>query len=251
MESTNNIFLVPTDFSEVCGNAAEQAAAAAKNVGYKVALLHVIDKNTKAELKKENKGLETIEQRLEKIASSLSESYGVEVETIAREGDIFSTIAEVAQEIKADLIFLGTHGKVGMQKLTGSFALRVVTSSEVPSIIVQKKKLGGGFSRIVIPITSDAGPWNKTKWAARIARQFDSEIHLFHLPGDDRQDTVAELAYRDAVVRFLVRVRGWQAVTELDFLGTFFIDHCRAAGVGLVFAHKSLGDVDAAVGNFA
>lgn len=190
MESTNNIFLVPTDFSEVCGNAAEQAAAAAKNVGYKVALLHVIDKNTKAELKKENKGLETIEQRLEKIASSLSETYGVEVDTIAREGDIFSTIAGVAQEIKADLIFLGTHGKVGMQKLTGSFALRVVTSSEVPSIIVQKKKLGGGFSRIVIPITSDAGPWNKTKWAARIARQFDSEIHLFHLPGDDLEDMI-------------------------------------------------------------
>lgn len=187
---SNDIFLVPTDFSEVTENAAHQAAESAKHVGYEVALLHVIDKNTKAELKKEGKGLESIDEKLRTIADKLTAEYGVKTRSIAREGDIFTTIAEVADEIKANLIFLGTHGKVGVQKLTGSFALKVVTSSEIPTIVVQKRRFRGGINKIVVPITSDAGPWNKTKWAAYIAKQFDSEIILFHLPGDELEDVM-------------------------------------------------------------
>jgi nucleotide-binding universal stress UspA family protein len=187
---TNDIFLVPTDFSEVTENAAYQAAESAKYLNYEVALLHVIDKNTKAELKRENKGLESIDARLKELADKLASEFGIKVSTFAKEGDIFSTIAEVAEDIKANLIFLGTHGKVGMQKLTGSFALKVITSSETPTIVVQKRKFHGGINRIVVPITSDSGPWNKTKWAAYIAKQFDSEIILFHLPGDILEDVI-------------------------------------------------------------
>lgn len=39
----NDIILVPTDFSEVCANAANQAAEAAKLLNQKVLLLHVIN----------------------------------------------------------------------------------------------------------------------------------------------------------------------------------------------------------------
>jgi len=186
----DNVFLVPTDFSEVCANAANRAAAAAKEMDYKVTLLHVIDKNTRAILKKENKGLEYLDQQLDDLANALSNEFNVEVEKISKEGDIFSTIAEVAEKVNAKLIFLGTHGKVGMQKLTGSFALRVVTSSETPTIVVQKKKYTGGFNKVVMPITSDAGPWAKTKWAAYIAKEFGSEIHLLHMPGDHLDDVI-------------------------------------------------------------
>jgi nucleotide-binding universal stress UspA family protein len=49
----NNIILVPADFSEVCNNAMKQAVEAAKFLKYKVVLLHVIDKNSKSQLKKD------------------------------------------------------------------------------------------------------------------------------------------------------------------------------------------------------
>jgi len=187
---TNNIFLVPTDFSEVTENAAQRAAESASYLNYKVALLHVIDKNTKAQLKKENQGLEIVEEKLKAMAKTLKDTYKVDVDAMAREGDIFSTIAEVANDLKASLIFLGTHGKVGMQKLTGSFALRVITSSEVPTIVVQKRKFTGGIKKIIVPITSDAGPWAKTKWAAYIAKEFDAEIILYHLPSEALEDVI-------------------------------------------------------------
>jgi nucleotide-binding universal stress UspA family protein len=191
METVKNpIFLVPTDFSEVCTNAAHRAASLAKDYNYKIVLLHVIDRNTLGELKKEGKGMETIDARLHELADILIKENVIQVETIAREGDIFSTIAEVAEELKASLIFLGTHGKVGLQKITGSFALKVVTSSEIPTIVIQKRPFGSGLGKIVMPITSDAGPWAKTKWAAAIAKEFNSTIDIFHLAGEEMDDVI-------------------------------------------------------------
>jgi len=134
--------------------------------------------------------MEWIDQRLQELARELIKENVIQVDTISREGDIFTTIAEVAEDLKASLIFLGTHGKVGLQKITGSFALRVVTSSEVPTIIIQKRPFGKGLGKIVMPITSEAGPWAKTKWAAAIAKEFNSTIHIIHLPGDGLDDII-------------------------------------------------------------
>ncbi|MBW6461142.1 MAG: universal stress protein [Bacteroidales bacterium] len=208
METVKNpLFLVPTDFSEVCANAAQRAASLAKDFNYRIVLLHVIDKNTQAELKKENKDSDWVNDRLNELAGSLVKKYVVQVDAIAREGDIFTTIAEVAEELKASLIFLGTHGKVGMQKLTGSFALKVVTSSEIPTIVVQKRAFGHGLDKIVMPITSDAGPWAKTKWAAAIAKEFNATIMIFHMPGEEMEDVITMITNHFQVnnVQFTVK----------------------------------------------
>ncbi len=177
----NNIVLVPTDFTEVTENAMYQAVQAAKHLKYKVVLLHVIDKTTKAQLKKDYEGLESIGVRLDAIADEVKSTHKVEVDTIAKEGDIFTTIGEVARDIGANLLYLGTHGKVGMQKLTGSFAIKVVTSSPVPVVVVQKKPVNQGYKKIILPITSDAGPWEKTRWATFIAKNFGAEIDIYQL----------------------------------------------------------------------
>jgi nucleotide-binding universal stress UspA family protein len=178
-EKMNNIILVPTDFSEVCDSAIKQAIEAAKYLKFKVVLLHVIDKDTVAYLHKENLPLEAIDGKLKVIADDIRKNHNIEVEFLSREGNIFTTIGDVAADIGVSLVILGTHGKTGMQKLTGSFALKVVTSSPVPVIVVQKRPFGKGYKNIVMPITSPDGPWEKTQWAVYIARQFDAKVHLF------------------------------------------------------------------------
>lgn len=184
----NNIILVPTDFSEVTENAMYQAVEAAQHLNYKVVLLHVIDKNTKAQLKKDFESLDSINTKLKAIADEVKSKNKVKIEAIAKEGDIFTTIGEVAKDIGANILYLGTHGKVGLQKLTGSFAIKVVTSSPVPVVVVQKKPASrSGYKKIVLPITSDAGPWEKTRWATFIAKNFNAEIDVYQLdiPGLD------------------------------------------------------------------
>lgn len=180
MESTmNKLILVPTDFSEVCDNAISQAVEAAKFLDHKILLLHVINTDTKNYLKKEQLGIESIEEKLKTMAADIENKAGIKVDYLATEGSIFTTIAEVAKDQQAGLIFLGTHGKLGMQHLTGSFALKVVTSSPAPVIVVQKRPFSEGYKNIVLPITSEAGPWEKTKWAVFIAKQFNATINIF------------------------------------------------------------------------
>ena len=185
-EKMNNIILVPTDFSEVGYNATTQAAQAAKYSNFKLVLLHIINSDTKSYLRKEHLLDTAIKDKLEAIADEMREEYSIVVETMAVEGSIFTTIGEVAKDIGANLVYLGTHGKVGMQKLTGSFALKVVTSSPVPVIVVQKRKLDELYKNIVLPITSEAGPWEKTKWAVLIAKQFNAAIHIYQINTSDK-----------------------------------------------------------------
>jgi len=192
MESMlKKIILVPTDFSEVCANAVNQAAGAAKHLQYKLVLLHVIDKNTKSFLKNEGEATDYVEKQLESIATSVIAEFGIEVDTVAKEGDIFSTISEVATDVDASIMYLGTHGKVGMQKLTGSYALKVVTNSPVPVIVVQKRQFDGPYREIVFPITSDSGIWEKTEWAVHIAKQFRAIIKIYQQAGEDIDKAVA------------------------------------------------------------
>ncbi|MBN1649775.1 MAG: universal stress protein [Bacteroidales bacterium] len=192
-DKINNIILVPTDFSEVCENATNQAAEAARFFKYELYLLHVIDKNTNAYLKNENLGIDSIYSRLQKIADGLTAEFGIEVKIKVEDGDIFTTISSVAQHLGAKLVYLGTHGKVGMQKLTGSFALKVITESPAPVIVVQKRKFDKGFRNILLPITSDAGPWEKTNWASFMAKQLNAKIHLFSIPGKAIEETTKTL----------------------------------------------------------
>jgi len=206
----NNIILVPTDFTEVTENAMYQAVEAAKHLKYKVVLLHVIDKNTKAQLKKDYESLESIGVKLEAIADEVKSKHDVEIETTAKEGDIFTTISEVATDIGANLLYLGTHGKVGMQKLTGSFAIKVVTSSPVPVVVVQKKPVNQGYKKIVLPITSDAGPWEKTRWATFIARNFGAEIDIYQLdiPGLDEATEIITKHFDKEGVKYKITKAG-------------------------------------------
>nr|NQU89731.1 universal stress protein [Bacteroidota bacterium] len=192
-DKMNNLVLVPTDFTPVGDNAINQAAEAAKFLNYKVVVLHVIDKNTKAQLKKENLEEASIKEKLAAIAKEIKDTYDVDVEGMAREGSIFTTISDVAKELGANLLYLGTHGKIGMQHLTGSFALKVVTSSPAPVIVVQKRSFDEGYGHIVLPITSDSGPWEKTKWAAHIAKQFKSEIHIYQMAGEHIKEAVNQI----------------------------------------------------------
>ncbi|MEI6766686.1 MAG: universal stress protein [Bacteroidota bacterium] len=184
------MILVPTDFSEVCYNAITHAVEMAKFLKFKVSVLHVINKETVSQLKKESRGVDAVQDKLKDITLSIKEKYDFDIQVISREGSIFTTISEVAQEIGSSLIVLGTHGKVGIQQhLTGSFALKVILSAFAPVIVIQKgTKFENGYKNIIFPVSTTAEVRQKVKWAVMIAKVFNSKIHLFM-----KQDAAEEL----------------------------------------------------------
>ena len=181
-----NIVLVPTDFSEVANYAIDHAAGIAKLLGGKVTLLHVINKDTKAFLKKENLSDDTINDKLKAIASLVANKYSVKLDYIAEEGSIFTTIAKVTNDINAKIIVMGTHGKIGVQHLVGSFALKVIESSPVPVIVVQEKDFGKGYKNILLPVDESPESKQKVNWAIHIAKIFNSTIHIYNVQHSDQ-----------------------------------------------------------------
>ena len=178
----NNIVLIPTDFSEVCSNAISHGVKLAKFLGYKVFILHIINKETRSELKKKNVGVDYIDLRLKEYKRYYTRKYEVEIDTMAVEGSIFSTINTVAREIKANLMVMGTHGKKGLQHVFGSYAMKVVEESTVPVVVVQKRSFKSGYKNIVFPVSNDFEPRQAVHWAKLMAKLFNAKLHIYISP---------------------------------------------------------------------
>ncbi len=180
MAEKNHIILVPTDFTQAAATAIQHAATIAKVAGDEIRLIHVVNSDTKAKLKKAGESLDDLNAKMAAEVAMIEKTYGLKAGQHLREGSIFTTIGEVAEEIGARLMVMGTHGVVGMQHITGAWAVRVITSSPVPMIIVQKKKAADhGYKTIVTPIDGSKETKQKVIHIVDIAKTFGSEVKLF------------------------------------------------------------------------
>lgn len=178
MESRNKIIIVPFDFTDVAEFAVNHAAGMAKHQGWNVKLLHIINRDTRALLNVYKVTDDIVKERLQEKVEEFATKFGVAFSFDAREGSIFTDIGKTAEELGASFIVMGTHGKQGIQHIVGSYAHKVITSTRIPFIIVQKREYREGYNKIVIPIDDTLESRQKIKWAIYIAKQFDATIHV-------------------------------------------------------------------------
>jgi len=179
--------LVPTDFSEVCNNAFNHACDLAQILNLKVYALHVITNETKSYLEKQNLSKNELEERLKNYTLGKKAEYEVETDYIIKEGSIFDEIGTISKYIKAAFVVLGTHGKLGFQRLTGSYALKVINNTDIPTIVVQKKSVKqGGYKNIVFPIQPFGDDRQKVNYAITLAKDFGATIHLYPKMDQDK-----------------------------------------------------------------
>ena len=170
--------LVPTDFTAVADCAIDHAVKLAEHAAAEVYLLHVVPKASEAE--EARRKLEVSIERVSKGGSL------VQVHKLVRVGSIYEDIGDAAAEIDASMIIMGTHGMRGMQFLTGSRALRVITNSEVPFIVVQERPIKeGGYDSIVVPLDLHKETRQKLTLVADMAKYFNSKVHLVTPREDD------------------------------------------------------------------
>lgn len=166
---SKKVFIVPHDFTSVGNIALEHAIASARPLNAAVHLLHVVSKDSQ------------IKEAVEKLEIVIKQydSEGVEIVPTVRIGSIFEDIGEYAAEHSAELIFMGTHGAHGWQHITGSHALKVVTSSTVPFIIVQERSVKPtGYDSIVVPMDLHKETKQKLSIVASLAKYFNSKVHV-------------------------------------------------------------------------
>lgn len=170
------ILLVPTDFSPVGDSAVAYATQLSKILNARVELMHVVANTKDAGIAKSA------------LASQVAtlEKDNIEAGGIVEIGNIFDDIGKVAERLDAKLIVMGTHGVKGMQHVLGSKALKVITNSNVPFIVVQRKPMKTeGFKNIIIPVDFNQEVKLSIKYAWEIGKYFHSKIHIIYVKEKD------------------------------------------------------------------
>jgi nucleotide-binding universal stress UspA family protein len=136
--------LVPHDFSETAERALSMALSLAKSLGASVVVMHayevpafgfpegpVMTADLVGQIERATQGA------LDAVAARAREG-GIQVDSTLRQGPTWSEINGAAQDEKADLIVLGTHGRRGLSRaLLGSVAEKVVRTASCPVLTVR------------------------------------------------------------------------------------------------------------------
>ncbi len=177
MENYNNPIIVPCDFSELAEYAFLHALNLSKSFNYDIILVNIVKKNS---------DIESSKIKLESIAQDYEQKYGVRPFTKVKAGSIFSEITDIISELKASFAVMGTHGIKGMQKFTGSWALKVIVGSKAPFIVVQEKpKKQQDFTNIVFPVDFKFSTKEKLTWANFMSQQYSTKFHLCYNDSTD------------------------------------------------------------------
>lgn len=138
--------LAPTDFSPGAEPALQWAMHLADAFGAQVTILHAVDVTLgaiaglppdMAAVPAYGELLEVVRREAWAEMAKLAERYPA-AKTLLREGAPRKTIGDVASEIGADLIVMGTHGRTGLAHVVfGSVAEHVVRHSPVPVLTVR------------------------------------------------------------------------------------------------------------------
>ncbi len=169
MKTTNNKIVVPYDFTEISDNAVAHAANYSKILDTGITLLHIV----KADVQ-----LSEFQSKLDEVANKIESQYGIKPLALVREGSIFKTIQQIAEEMEAMIVVMGTHGMKGLQKLTGSWALKVIVGSRVPFIVVQAPPVNKIVEKIVFPIDFKSENKEKLKWVEFLSHYFKTKVYL-------------------------------------------------------------------------
>jgi nucleotide-binding universal stress UspA family protein len=162
--------LVPCDLKEESFVALHHAAHIAKRSGAEIALLH---------LEFTDRAMESSKAALDAWGQRLKETFDGVITTHVRKGGVVGEIPAFAKEYECGLIIMPTHGMRGMQKLTGSLALRVVSESHIPFIIVQERDIRAhGYKKLVIPVDYRHQLLDEAKAFVQLAKLFNGEVSL-------------------------------------------------------------------------
>lgn len=258
--------LVPVDFSDRAAAAARHAAALAGQFKASLLFAHVIppalpdytgfeggyyaaplEPLTEERLQWAGRQLEAL---AEKTAGKTS------FETVVREGDPGREIARLAEERRADLIVMPTHGYGPFRRFVlGSVTAKVLHDCECPVLTgTHVEEIPAGvpdlFHRIAVAV--DLGPHSEKvlRWAACFGEAYNSELVLVHAApsleisgqymGAEARGSLIQAATEQAGK--LLQTAGCQAEVSIDAgdVTKYVPSAVKAAGAGLLVIGRSV-----------
>jgi nucleotide-binding universal stress UspA family protein len=132
--------VLATDGSQYSDRAAERAIAFARSYGGELRVLSVVDVPTEFYAEAPQAVDDLIRKAKSFVAAvkKKAEEAGLKAETFVGESEAYQAIIRLAQEQKADMIVIGSHGRTGLRRLLmGSVAEKVIGYAGCPVLVVK------------------------------------------------------------------------------------------------------------------
>lgn len=238
--------VVAVDFSEESGVAVHQAVDVARHVGAALTLLHVgavpdrpvgmpvsMQSTVSEYLRIVDEYLADDRRRLEELTERIA-GQGVEVSHMVMDGVPDKAITKAAEELEADLIVTGTHGRTGIKRFfLGSVAEHVVRLSKTNVMVARPgHDTSHGFERILVPTDYSDTAERALDMAAALAAPGATidVLHCWYLP----PMSYPYYAPTKAAQELLGSLR--ESITSgNEDLGKALCDRHRGAGYNLAF----------------
>ena len=188
--------LCPTDFSEFSKGALEQAIVLGRRYRAEIACVCVIPTLTPPTVgfalppAYDARARDTALAELGRFAAP-AVAAGFEVRLEVREGNVANAIVDLARELPADLVVIGTHGLSGFERLMlGSVTEKVLRRAPCPVLTVPRRVHEAGatphaaFERVLCPLDFADPSQQALRLAMSLASERPSRLVLLHVQED-------------------------------------------------------------------
>jgi len=133
--------LVPSDGSRYSEAAVDEAINYAKSYGGSLIIVSAVYTNDEFLANAPDVVEQMVKEamtRIEEVKQKVRKE-GVDAETFVREGEPFKIITELAGELNADTIIMGSHGRTGLKRIfMGSVTSRVIGYAPCPVMVIHQ-----------------------------------------------------------------------------------------------------------------
>jgi nucleotide-binding universal stress UspA family protein len=178
--------IVPIDFSPESLKGLELAIVYANKFNSDLQMVFVQSKKSgkfHIELDNQyNSALEEFEALIDKYKKELHQD--CDFSYIIKSGKVHEEVAHQAEAFDDSIIICSTNGESGFSDFVmGSNAYRIVQETERPVITVTSERYIGNVDKIVLPLDITKETREKVPIVAKIAKAFNSEVHIIKVTG--------------------------------------------------------------------
>ncbi|APZ45283.1 universal stress protein UspA [Polaribacter reichenbachii] len=190
--------IVPVDFSSHSEHALKAAALLSKKTDVVIYALHMLDLQeislSQSPEFSQEKAVFFLKMAEKKFKDFLQKDFlnEVNVVPVVKHYKVFSEINEIAKEINADLIIMGSQGATGLKEFfTGSNTEKVIRHSEVPVLVIKNELNDVDFTNIVFATDFSEESIPAYKKMLKTLEFLDAKKHLLYvnLPNENFKTT--------------------------------------------------------------
>lgn len=183
----NNI-IIPVDFSKYSEYALEIGALLAKKHNATLHVLHMLELSdsliSQSESDNKNEMMFLLALSQKKFENFLDKDYleGVQVKAATKHHKVYREVNEVAQNVNADLIIMGSHGLMAHEGIfAGSNAEKMVRNSTTPVLTIKSKPKNFNLNKVIFATDLSEESIPAYKKAAQIFSTLGSELHVVYI----------------------------------------------------------------------